>query len=91
MIAADSDVALHPTADTDCTVGCTNVPPPGVIVSPPGTSSVGSARKSPATTTSFCSGLFRPLAVAKNSDIGVFGVTSGPPTAVASSIDRGIW
>jgi len=36
-------------------------------------------------------GFCRLFAVAKKSDIGVFGVTCGPPTLVAFNIARGIW
>jgi hypothetical protein len=79
---AVSVVEPQPVAVIDVTVGCWIVPPAGVIVSPPGTSRAGSAMKSPATTASFWMGFCRLLAVAKNSDIGVFGVTSGPPTLV---------
>ncbi len=88
---AESAVGPQPVALMAVTVGCWIVPPAGVIVSPPGTSRFGSAMKSPATTESFWSGFWRLLAVAKNSDIGVFGVTCGPPTLVASSMASGIW
>ena len=88
---AVSVIVPQPVAAIEVTVGCWMVPPAGVMVSPPGTARVGSATKSPATTTSFWIGFWRLLAVAKNSDIGVVGVTCGPPTLVAFSIARGIW
>ena len=78
---AVSVVEPQPAAVIDVTVGCWIVPPAGVMVSPPGTGRAGSATKSPATTASFWIGFLRLFAVAKNSDIGVVGVTCGPPTA----------